>query len=301
MTAGERSVELADGRRRFFIVTAGRTGSSLLATILAEAGADFGMPPQEQWDVARGGSMEHEEIRRASHHFLRAFDRSPVKPPGALSKLIWSYHRDAGKRHLKRALAGATYFKALNLDLAIPFAIKLGYFPQVIVNYRPFEEQVVSLSQMLISWSAATLAAAHNRTYQNALLLVHSYGGCVVSYADLTDRRRTEWAASLAAITGLPAEKLLAGRDRRTSAKETAGESIPVLDDTAHRTFLAIDQLSGRTLSPSPQAMRNWKRRNADRPASPIEPASRQAQQGHGRGGAQHGHHARSGERLLKP
>src|SRR5579885_3469079 len=233
MTAGERSVELADGRRRFFIVTAGRTGSSLLATILAEAGADFGMPPQEQWDVARGGSMEHEEIRRASHHFLRAFDRSPVKPPGALSKLIWSYHRDAGKRHLKRALAGATYFKALNLDLAIPFAIKLGYFPQVIVNYRPFEEQVVSLSQMLISWSAATLAAAHNRTYQNALLLVHSYGGCVVSYADLTDRRRTEWAASLAAITGLPAEKLLAGRDRRTSAKETAGESIPVLDDTA--------------------------------------------------------------------
>ena len=217
-------------RRRFFIVTAGRTGSTLLATILADAGADFAVAPREDWDIARGGWMEHAEIRQAAAHFRLAFDRSPGKPSTFLSKSIWAYHRAAGKRHLARALAQATYVKALNLDLAIPFTIKLGYFPQVIINYRPFGEQALSLSQMKINWSAGDLAATHDRTYRNSLLLIHSYGGCVVSYADLTDRSRTSWARSLEQITGLSAEKLLAGRDRRVRAD--SGTREPGMPDS---------------------------------------------------------------------
>jgi len=273
-------MEPADDCRRYFIVTPGRTGSTLLATILADAGADFSIAPRDDWDTARGGWMENAEAVRAGNHFRLAFERSPSKPKTFLSSWIWAYHRAAGKRHLKRALRQAAYFKAMHLDLAIPFAIKLGYFPQVIINYRPFDEQAVSFSQMVINWSADALAATHNRTYRNSLLLIHSYGGCVVSYADLTDRTRTEWAASLAQITGLSAEKLLASRDRRASAAQPMETEISGLDESAQRLFAAVDSLSGSALPPSPQALRNWQRKMADGRAEVRKPSStREARQ----------------------
>lgn len=206
--------------------------------------------------------MEHADIRRATRHFLLAFQCSPNKPRKLLSRIVWTYHRAAGKRHLRRALEQAVYVKALHLDLAIPFAIKLGYFPQVIVNYRPFGEQALSLSQMLINWSADELAATYTRTYRNSLLLLHSYGGCVVSYADLTDHSRTGWATALGEITGLSAENLLASRDRRADVVQPAAAEPPVLDQAAQRSITtAIDALSGLAMAPSPQAVRNWRRK----------------------------------------
>jgi uncharacterized membrane protein YkvA (DUF1232 family) len=265
--AGRDTMERVDDRRRFFVVTPGRTGSTLLATILADAGADFSIVPRDDWDTARGGWMEHPDAVRAGNHFRLAFERSPSKPTTLISKWIWVYRRAAGKRHLRQALEQAVYFKSLHLDLAIPFAIKLGYFPQVIVNYRPFGEHAVSFSQMVISWSADALAAAHNRTYRNSLLLVHSFGGCVVSYADLTDRGRTEWATSLGQITGLSAENLLASRDRRASADRAADIEVPIPDEPAQRSLAALEALSGRALRPSAQALRNWQRNIADRHA----------------------------------
>jgi hypothetical protein len=62
-------------------------------------------------------------------------------------RTLWTYHRTAGKRYLKQALQQAIYVKALHLDLAI----KLGYFPQVIVSYRPFGEHALSFSQLLVA------------------------------------------------------------------------------------------------------------------------------------------------------
>jgi uncharacterized membrane protein YkvA (DUF1232 family) len=270
-------------RRRFFLVTPGRTGSTLLATILADAGADFCMASRDDWDIARGGWMEHSQIRSATNHFRLAFECSPNKPRGLLSRILWTYHRTAGKRCLKQALQQAIYVKALHLDLAVPFAIKLGYFPQVIVSYRPFGEHALSFSQMVINWSADALAATYNRTYRNSLLLLHSYGGCVVSYADLTDRSSTEWATALGQITGLPADKLLASRDRRLSAIRPAEADPLILDETAERSIAAIDALSGLALPPSPQALRNWRRKVASnqaiKPSNPIHAGEKLARQ----------------------
>jgi len=255
-------------RRRFFIVTPGRTGSTLLATILADAGADFSIAARDDWDTARGGWMEHADIRRATHHFRLAFERSPSKPRSLISRIFWTYHRAAGKRYLKRALQRAVYVKALNLDLAIPFAIKLGYFPQLIVNYRPFGAQALSFSQMMINWSADALAASYNRTYRNSLLQIHSYGGCVVGYEDLTDHRHTAWATALSQVTGLPADKLLESRARRSKADLPAQIELPVLDETARQSVAPIHALSGLAVPPSPQALRNWRRKIKDRDAA---------------------------------
>jgi hypothetical protein len=264
-----------EDRRRYFLITPGRTGSTLLASILADAGADFDIQSREEWDTARGGWMEHDEVRLAATHFRLAFERSPSKPISFISRSIWTYHRTLGKKHLRRALREAAYVKAMNLDLAIPFAIKLGYFPQLIINYRPFGAQALSSSQMLMTWSLDALAATFNRTYRNALIQVHAYGGCVVSYADLTDQRRTAWAAALSEITGLSADKLLESRARRSKGDQSPPKEFPVLDEAVGRSVDALDGLSGLALPPSRQALRNWQRKAADgQPALPSETRS---------------------------
>src|SRR5690242_20580699 len=58
-------------RQRFFIVSAGRTGSSLLAAILVDAGADFGMPRRESWNP-QNGAYEHQLALRSYMWHQRA-------------------------------------------------------------------------------------------------------------------------------------------------------------------------------------------------------------------------------------
>lgn len=256
-----------DDRRRFFVITSGRTGSTLLSAILADAGADFGVAPPDDWDTARGGAMEDPGLQRAVRHFLLAFERSPGKPATIPSKWIWAYHRAAGKRELARVLARSVYLKCMHLDLAIPFVIKLGYFPQIIVNHRPFGDQALSHAQMIMNWSAEALAKTYDRTYHNALLSLHSYGGCVVSYEDLTVHNRTAWATSLAKVTGLAEERLLAGRALRAKPTRAPETKFPTLSDTSQRYFDAIESMSGQAVPPSPQALRNWQRKLATPPA----------------------------------
>ena len=255
-------------RYRHFVLTAGRTGSTLLAAILADAGADFAMPAPKEWDTARGGVVALPEIRRATTHFRLAFDRSTSKPPTPLARWIWGWHRSLGKRLLKRALDKAVFVKANDLDLAIPFAIKIGYFPRLIVSYREFDAHVLSASQMLINWSIETMAKDYDRSYRNAVLQLHAYGGCVVHYDDLVDAARTDWARSLAEVTGLSADALLASRTRRARPVAREEARLPVLYESVEHTFAAVDALSGRALPPSPQALRNW----AQRARSPLPP-----------------------------
>src|SRR5262249_27309295 len=144
--SGVRAMVQADEQRRYFILTAGRTGSTLLATILADAGADFGLPVPEDWDVARGGDLEHPEIRHAANHLRLALERSPRKPITVPSKWVWTYHHAVGKHHLRQALQQAKYVKGVNLDLAVPHTIKLGFFPVILVSSRPFGEFAISYS-----------------------------------------------------------------------------------------------------------------------------------------------------------
>jgi len=245
-------------RQRYFIVTAGRTGSTLLAAIMGDAGADFGMPVLDDWNTARGGPMELSEVRRAANYFRLAFERAPRKPALPPARWIWTWNRSQGKRHLKRALDKAVYVKAVNLDLAIPYSIKLGYFPRVIVSYRRFGPFALSYSQMLASWSTETMAMDYDRIYRNAVLQLHAYGGCAVNYDELVDRTRTEWARNLAEVTGLPVDALLESRARRIKSAPREERPFPVSQESVERSFAAVDALSGHAWPPSPQALRNW-------------------------------------------
>ena len=263
-------------RQRFFIVTAGRTGSTLLATIMADAGADFGIAAPKDWDVSRGGDMELAAIRRAADHFRVAFERAPRKPIATVSKWIWSCRMSLGKRLLKEALTQARFFKTVNLDLVIPYVMKMGFFPRMIVSCRAFPGYAVSFSQTFGHRSLTVLADDYNRTYRNALLQLSTYGGCVVSYSDLTDPSRTEWANALAETTGLSAEALLASRGRRIKVRTDAERALPRLSDSASEIFAAAEHFAGRALPPSVPALRNWSRLLANQlGAPPTEDQSR--------------------------
>jgi hypothetical protein len=247
-------------RERFFIVTAGRTGSSLLASILAAAGADFGMPADQNWDESEGGSFEHPSIVRAASAFRAAFELSPTKPQSIYSRLRWTLTRHGGKAHLRRALRSARFFKAVSLDLVIPVVIKLGYFPRLIVNHRSFAEHALSFSQMFPHRSIGVLEADFLRTYRNALMQLHLYGGCVVGYDELIDPSRQDWVAPLAALTGLEAAHLLAARQGRGGRAGTAQHPLPGFSDQAEQICSSIAAMAGQTIPPSRHALRNWLR-----------------------------------------
>ena len=262
-------------RERFFIITAGRTGSTLLASILADAGADLGMPPTQEWDVSSGGDMELAEIRHAANNFRLAFERSPKKPAGTLSKWIWTHHISNGKRWTRRALTRARFLKAVNLDLAVPYAIKLGYFPRIIVSYRSFTDHAISCSQTLGSRSLSALAEDYARTYGNALFQIQTFGGCAIDYAELTDPNRVEWASALAEVTGLSADALLASRARRVNSLASSGRAPTALSESAERIYVHLEQYAGRAVPPSAQALRNWAHTMKDAPARPERAVSR--------------------------
>lgn len=259
-------MEPRGGRDRFFIVTSGRSGSSLLATILADAGADFGIPTPEQW-YAGGGALEHPELHRVSAWMSYAYEISPDRPGIGLRRYLWDIYRSIGKSHLRKLLSKAAYIKGQGADFAVQLAFKMGYFPTVIVSYRTFEEFAVSSAMKSGRSNVETLVNYYNRVNRNAILLLKMFGGCVVRYADLTDPTSTAWATAIGDVTGLSAERLLASRDRRVSAPQSASLESPIFDESAQHTYSAIDALAGRVFLPSPQALRSWERVQARKSA----------------------------------
>ncbi len=200
-----------DSLNRVFIVTIGRTGSSLLASILADSGADFGLSRDIDWAPA-GGTLEHPEMNPVVRNFQRMNAIGARRPAQLLARLEWTYARHLAKSGLKKTLPKATYFKG-ELDTVVHWAARFGYFPKVIVSYRPFGEVLKSLGHL-----HPQLPEYHANRYasvlRNGLALATTYGGCVVDYHELVDDGETGWASAIAETTGLEAESLLAARDK---------------------------------------------------------------------------------------
>lgn len=246
-------------QKRFFIVNPGRTGSTLLAAILADAGADFCFETPESWDPIRG-DMEHEEIRTALTHFRKAFEISERKPNSLLKRGMWVIHQHYGKKHLKKILSMADYVKEDNLNLAVFPAYKLGFFPCIILNFREFEEHAESIF-IMHGYSVMKSVDHYNRVIQNGILLLNIFGGCAIDYAELTALDRTEWASALSTVTGLSRQAVLDSRNKRVSGPPTVSSRRPVFDATAAQACAEARALSGRVIEPSPRALRAWNQR----------------------------------------
>jgi len=243
--------------RRVFILSSGRSGSTLLASILADSGAAFGMDTPEHWDPGTG-DLEHRELHRMAAWMGYAYDLSADRPGIGPRRYLWDFYRSMGKSRLRRLLREAHYIKGEGADFAVQPAFKMGYFPTIISSYRRFEAFAISSGLMRGHSNLETLVKYYNRVNRNALLLLRMFGGCVVSYEPLSDLDDTSWALPLAAATGLPVEELVAARNRRLRGSARRDAPQP-LDASADETFASLDALRGLAIPPSAPALRSWR------------------------------------------
>lgn len=247
--------------KRYFIVTNGRSGSSLLAVLMADSGADFGMKAPAGWDP-RTGQMENQAIKEAAHHYRRAFDIDHGRRYKLCPEFEARLRRRRGRRWLQRALGQAEYFKIGDLDLLIQPTFRLGFLPQVILIYRRFEPNLASLVVGRTHTGPDDLAAEYVRIYRQGLLLMHCFGGCAIGYERLVDPQQRQWAAALGEITGLPEDALLQARSvrlRSSAARpQPAAGQYPELD----RLYEALESESGKPIAPSSATLRAMQARS---------------------------------------
>ncbi len=231
---------------RFLIVSPGRTGTSLLSAILADSGADFGMAVPDGW--SRGtGVLEYPAIRKAGFAYYAAHRISAEKPATPWQRLLWVLYRHHGRNKLRRALAAARYLKSDHIWLAASHTVKLGYIPKFILSYRRFEPYLLSKYPRGHSHTFESVAEDYKRTYRNGLSLMKLWGGCAIDYDELYSTDETGWAGSLASVTGLSGDALLASRaDRVAHYQPRDSSNIPLsLDREVEQIYEELRKFRG--------------------------------------------------------
>lgn len=256
-----KSDEKTTDRRRFFIINLGRCGSSLLSAVLADSGANFGLPVPQDWDPS-AGQMESKAIKLAAHHYRRAYDISEGRKYIISPAIETKYRLSRGRANLGLALHQSVYVKISDLDLVVQASFKLGYEPKIIVNFRQLEPMLPSLLVGRKHIGPDQLARDYVRIYRQGLIQLQVFGGCVVSYNDLQNPKAHDWASALAAVSGLDGGNILAARDTRLKRNED-GESIEPVYAEAFEVFEKLSALQGQVLSASRQVERAIEQRNA--------------------------------------
>ncbi len=240
---------------RFIMVTTGRSGSSLLAAIIADAGGNFGIPPEDEWNP-ESGAMEHPVAKEASWLFRRAYTLRRARNHFFFYKYLIDIRRSLGKRKLRAVLKEAHFIKAGDADLWVWHLTKLGYLPRIITTYRRFSDNARSLF-IMAGMGFDDIVDYYCRVNRNALLMLDAYGGCAVSYEEVVDPEQTAWADALALTTGLSRKDLLASRDRRIKGHiQHDPEVVELSDPAADRVYENLRKLKGIVVEPSPQIRR---------------------------------------------
>ncbi len=244
-----------DDNVRFIMVTTGRSGSSLLAAIIADAGGDFGFPPEGEWDPV-SGAMEHPLAQQASKLFRRAYYLRGAKRLFFFYKYLNDIRRSLGKKKLRKVLKEARFVKAGSTDLWVWYLTKMGFRPCIIATYRRFEDNARGLF-IMTGMGFEDIVEYYCRINQNALLMLDVYGGCAVSYEEVIDLDDTAWADALAQTTGLSRDALLAARDNRIKGNVPQHrEAIGPSDPRAERTYEKLRKLKGIAVEPRPKFRR---------------------------------------------
>lgn len=193
--------------QKFCIVGTGRSGSSLLAQLLAASGADFGMTPASEWNTQKG-SLEHPACHEAVKYFQRIeqLERSIV-PNWPLSD-----HYKARLHSEMERLRSVQFFKSTELFTIVPnlHSFFKGAL-RVIHIYRDFATYAASRHRKS-GWEYERLVAAYVNSNATSLLQVSLYGGIVISFNELRDVTAEGWVKPLCALTGLQTETILEQR-----------------------------------------------------------------------------------------
>lgn len=210
-----------DDKRRFFILTLGRTGSSLLASILNDAGADFDGLDQTSWDRA-GGAFEHPGLIPIARELRKMDEIGEVRPMQFLPRLKWDLARHNAKKILKELLPRARYLKG-DLAPAVHWSARLGYVPTIILSYRRFGPLFKSIGHMhpqLPDYHAHQYV----RSLRNGLGLAAIYGGCAIDYDEIMNAHYNDWIEALSQATGLPIHEIKLARNERVEGNSSGSE-----------------------------------------------------------------------------
>jgi hypothetical protein len=240
---------MPDDTPRYLIVSTGRSGSSLLAAILVDAGAEFDMAPRKKWNPG-SGAYEHPLILSAARWRSRADKINTSLIPHWLG---YEYCLKRMRRDLQALLDAARFVKSTPLVWMTPAIRQIGYSIRLIIPYRPFIDYARS-HHLRGAKPVTELAQDYVAAYSTALLQLQTFGGCVVSYDDLMNEHEAAWANVLAQLTGLNEEHLLHSRAQRLIPHPSPPAAplfdFGVLDRRVEAVYTALEALKGRVIAP---------------------------------------------------
>lgn len=216
---------LDESPAKTLIVGPGRTGSTLLAAILSDVGANFGLDGIESWDPA-DGAYEHPLAHAAYRDHQRSRRLGASLVPDRLGRRPFARRRD---RSLGRLLSQVDFVKSSTLVWLVPRIARLGYRPTILVSFRDFDGYARSRHRRF-GLSAWELVEHYRDVYLTALLQLEIFGGGVVDHAALVDPGAVRWADPLAELAGVEPSRLLERRAARlapTERRAPAGSAIP--------------------------------------------------------------------------
>ncbi len=242
---------MEDPEKRYLVIGTGRSGSTLLSSILADAGANFALGDVASWDP-RWGAYEHPLLHVAEAWRSRIQKIRHSVLPDRLEALCAPRMR----RALSSLFEQAEFAKSIPLVGMVDAVHRLGFAPVLIVNYRAFQDYARSIHLSRPFWDVPKLVDRYVSTYSTAILQLEIFGGCTVEYDELVDAEETAWARALAEVTRLPEERLLEHRSERVRKQRPAGKKPePILDKASldpriGLLYDALRSLKGRALPP---------------------------------------------------
>ncbi len=253
--------QIPETKKKYFILTPGRCGSSLLSSILDDAGASFPAARKMSWNPL-AGAYEDDRLDRMAFLLAQAHtiqSKLEYEPFYKLyHKKFVTFKRFLAKREMHRIFAEASYFKETgNMHYAVRFAAHIGYWPVIILNWRSYEHWMGSMYPGQRNFDIEDLTARYVAILRNSLALLSLFGGCVVNYTEIMDPEARDWAVNLGHVTGLDTETLLESRRKRyrPSGAETA---LAVWDPAAEKIQEMIRSFEGQSLVPAPAAVKRW-------------------------------------------
>jgi hypothetical protein len=209
-------------KRLYCITGPGRSGSSLLAAVIAHSGGNFGMEARIDWDHQKG-SMEHPWGHASYTYLSRKRKLSESILP---QRLFGMAYLDRQFKSSMSKLKAVDYAKSSTLVWVVPYLTQVGIAPKVIVSFRDFTSYALSRHRKF-GWDFDKLVEGYINVYMTAWVQLHSYGGIIVDYADMCDTANNEWLSGISELTGLRIDDLIASRDRIVKQASIRSMELP--------------------------------------------------------------------------
>jgi hypothetical protein len=233
---------------KFLIIGTGRSGTSLLSAILADAGADFAMPNSADWNQTIG-YFEHGDVQKAGKAFEAAEQFKPFVRGSWLARKRRRYYMAIVKSSIRRLLGKADYAKSIGLVWLTHTIYRLGFQPKVIIVHRAFED-IATSAHLSFGWTYEETERRYLDIYRTGLVQTKLFGGCVIAYEEIIDPAETAWAEALAALTGFDEQSLLESRRRRVQGDRRNNTPVLPLNTETDRLSQALSGLKGKVIEP---------------------------------------------------